>query len=130
MHLATEAPVDHAWRRIGRSGRIVVGGGVLALVMLTCIATLPLTARDVSAWNYDLQSQQLSRLPPTRDAAPGWFGYDPLGLSMLSRCLMGGAMSLAIGLAAAALAVTMGVSVGLLAGYRGGWVDNLLMRIV
>lgn len=43
---------------------------------------------------------------------------------------MGGVISLSIGLAAAAISVALGVSVGLLAGYRGGWVDSLLMRIV
>ncbi len=49
---------------------------------------------------------------------------------MLGRSLAGGAISLGIGVMAAAVAVVLGVSVGLIAGYAGGWVDNLLMRIV
>jgi oligopeptide transport system permease protein len=49
---------------------------------------------------------------------------------MLSRCLLGGACSLAIGLIAAAISVFLGVTIGLLAGYRGGWLDALLMRSV
>src|SRR6185369_15089609 len=49
---------------------------------------------------------------------------------ILGRCLMGGAISLAIGILSAALSVTLGVTVGLFAGYRGGWIDALLMRIV
>jgi oligopeptide transport system permease protein len=60
----------------------------------------------------------------------GWFGYDSLGRSLLARCLVGGSISLAVGLAAATVAVGLGVLVGLIAGYRGGWVDSLLMRIV
>jgi ABC-type dipeptide/oligopeptide/nickel transport system permease subunit len=48
----------------------------------------------------------------------------------LGRCLVGGAISLAIGVAAATISVVLGVTVGLVAGYRGGWVDAVLMRVV
>ena len=58
------------------------------------------------------------------------FGTDTLGRSILARSLFGGAISLAIGVAAAALSVFLGVTVGLVSGYRGGWIDSLLMRIV
>ena len=75
--------------------------------------------------------------PPNSPQPPGpqypfsrWFGTDIQGRSLLSRCLMGGAISLAIGIAAASISVALGVSVGLLAGYRGGWIDSLLMRSV
>lgn len=53
-----------------------------------------------------------------------------MGRSVLARCLFGGAVSLSIGLASAAISVVLGVTVGLLAGYHGGWVDSVLMRIV
>jgi oligopeptide transport system permease protein len=59
-----------------------------------------------------------------------WFGTDKLGRSIMMRCLFGGTVSLEIGIAAAVIAVVLGVSVGLLAGYRGGWIDALLMRTV
>src|ERR1051325_7801354 len=49
---------------------------------------------------------------------------------MIGRCLLGGAVSLGIGVCAAAISVGLGVSVGLIAGYRGGLVDSVLMRIV
>ncbi len=48
----------------------------------------------------------------------------------MGQCLLGGVISLAIGLAAAGISVVLGVTVGILAGYRGGWLDSLLMRIV
>ncbi len=127
MHAAT--PTDHLWRRLIRSGRIVFGGGILLAVMLASVASLIWTNRPASPWYFDRQNDQLARVGP--QATPvGFFGYDQLGRSMLARCLMGGAASLGIGLAAAAISVGLGVSVGLLAGYRGGWVDSLLMRIV
>jgi oligopeptide transport system permease protein len=127
MHTAT--PVDHVWRRVARSGRIVVGGGILLTVVLVCLLSLFWTTRPDSAWYYNRQDEKLSRVAPTVNGA-GWFGYDTLGRSVAARCLMGGAASLAIGLAAAAISVTLGVAVGLISGYRGGWIDALLMRSV
>jgi ABC-type dipeptide/oligopeptide/nickel transport system permease subunit len=49
---------------------------------------------------------------------------------MLARCLLGGVISLGVGVAAATISVIVGVTVGLVAGYRGGWIDALLMRSV
>jgi ABC-type dipeptide/oligopeptide/nickel transport system permease subunit len=67
---------------------------------------------------------------PLIDSRAFIFGTDKLGRSILSRCLMGGTISLAVGVASALIAVLLGVSVGMLAGYRGGWIDSVLMRFV
>jgi len=122
------APIG-VWGRSVRSGRIVVGGGILLAIVLVCVVTVPLTSNPHSRFYFDLQNSSINRLPPTAEL-PRWFGTDALGRSLLGRCLMGGAISLAIGVLAAALSVFMGVTVGLLAGYRGGWIDSVLMRIV
>ncbi len=133
MHL-TEAPPDTLWRRARRSGRIVIGGGVLMLMVLVCVVSLPWTVmaeKDgaLPPLHYDRQNPAQAVQAP--DASlPMWFGTDKLGRSLLGRCLVGGAISLFIGLAAAAISVVLGVAVGLIAGYRGGWVDALLMRSV
>jgi len=131
MHVAdaTDAP-DHALRRVLRSGRVLVGGGILLAVLLVCLATLPLTLRDGSAWGFDQQHAQMVRMPPALSPAASWFGHDNLGRSILARTLFGGTISLAVGISAAALSVSLGVIVGLISGYRGGWVDSLLMRSV
>ena len=128
--IATAVDVDHLWRRVGRSGRIVAGGSILLLVVLLSIATLPLTLNENSSWYFDLQQSDLARTGPTLHAVSGWFGYDSLGRSMLARCMLGGMCSLVIGLAAAAISVVLGVAIGMIAGFRGGWIDGLLMRIV
>jgi peptide/nickel transport system permease protein len=58
------------------------------------------------------------------------FGTDELGRDILSRVLYGARVSLSAGIFSVALALGVGGLVGLVAGYYGGWVDNLLMRLV
>lgn len=57
-------------------------------------------------------------------------GTDENGRDVLARLAWGARMTLGIGLAGAALAVVIGTALGALAGYRGGWTDALLMRVV
>jgi ABC-type dipeptide/oligopeptide/nickel transport system permease subunit len=142
------------WRQVLRSRRVVIGGGILAAIMLLCLFTLPWTLAEVSPDGsavkqtgsgvpfYTLSSEKRVRQEPTffTRTADGritglqhwwsWFGYDPLGRSILARSLFGGTISLSVGLAAATISVVLGVAVGLFAGYRGGWVDSALMRFV
>ena len=56
-------------------------------------------------------------------------GTDELGRDLLVRLLYGGRVSLIVGLAAAAVAAVVGTFIGLLAGYYGGWLDSILMRV-
>jgi peptide/nickel transport system permease protein len=56
-------------------------------------------------------------------------GTDTLGRDMLTRLLYGGRISLAIGIAATALGITIGTVIGAMAGYYGGKVDDILMRL-
>lgn len=118
------------WRLSLRSGRVMFGGGFLVAVLAVCLFTLPLTLPRKGKLYYDAQNSQLARQSPKAWPVTAWFGYDALGRSMLARCLLGGTISLAVGAAAATISVVLGVSVGLVAGYRGGWIDSLLMRSV
>jgi peptide/nickel transport system permease protein len=66
-----------------------------------------------------------------RFMAPGpgqWLGRDELGRDVLSRVLAGAAVSMGVGLAAALLTTLAGAVLGALAGYKGGWMDAVLMR--
>ena len=58
-----------------------------------------------------------------------WMGTDHLGRDVYSRFMAGARLSIGIGLIAAAISTTIGLTVGAIAGYCGGWVDELLMRI-
>lgn len=123
-------PPDRLWRRAAGNARIATGGAILLLVFLCCVCTLPWTTRSGSAIYFDQQNAAAPLMPPALHPYDRIFGTDSLGHSLLGRCLIGGVISLSIGLAAAAISVALGLSVGLVAGYRGGWVDALLMRSV
>jgi peptide/nickel transport system permease protein len=59
-----------------------------------------------------------------------YLGTDPLGRDIAARLLMAGRVSLLVGFIAMALAILVGTLVGVIAGYRGGWINAVLMRTV
>lgn len=130
-------PPETLWRQVVRSRRVLVGGGILLGMTLLCLVTLPwtLSARSVDGKptgipRFQEVNKDEVRHPPRLWPVSAWFGFDNLGRSVLVRSLVGGTISLAVGAAAATIAVILGVAVGLFAGYRGGWVDSVLMRFV
>jgi len=122
-------PPISGWRCLLADPRIVIGGGLIAAMLLICLGTLPKTLTHDDGLFFDRQISDQSSLPPAYTAY-GLFGTTKLGQSLLSQCLVGGVISLSIGLAAAAISVLLGVAVGIVAGFYGGWIDGLLMRIV
>ncbi|MCF7958145.1 MAG: ABC transporter permease [Phycisphaerae bacterium] len=113
------------WTRFRRNRSAMISLGLLSLILLACIATLP-----ISASQYQQQDLSLNRQGPSLMGTFAPFGYDALGRNLLWRCLLGGLVSLGIGLAAATISVTIGTMWGAIAGWYGGRVDNMMMRLV
>lgn len=67
---------------------------------------------------------------PAPPSAKHWLGTDQLGRDMLTRVVHGGRYSLSIGLVSVAVALLIGVPTGAVAGYVGGWVDVVFMRLI
>lgn len=111
-------------RRLFRH-RLAVGG----LVVLTLLVLGALAAPAVAAWlGVDAETTNLfDRFAPPSPDHP--LGTDELGRDVLVRLLYGGRVSLAVGLTAATTSALVGTVIGLLAGFYGGRLDALLMRI-
>ncbi len=120
-------PADRFAPRPRRSILLVVGGGIVFLLILCA-----LLAPALSAWNgltpYD-QVAPRTVTPPTPPDRQNLLGTDGLGRDQLTRLLYGARISLLVGIVAEAIALLIGTAVGALAGYAGGRVDAVLMRL-
>lgn len=79
---------------------------------------------------YDPMAQEYSMLQPPDLSSAHPFGTDSYGRDLLSRVMYGARISLLVGLGAVTFGAVAGIGVGLLSGYYGGFVDDLLMRMV
>ena len=112
-----------AWRRLGRNHAAVSAGIVLAVMSLLAILApwLPGLA--------DPAAQDLGR-GATPPSLAHWFGTDELGRDTFARTLYGGRISLLVGVVGTLVSLVIGVTYGAVAGYRGGKVDEAMMRFV
>jgi oligopeptide transport system permease protein len=111
-----------AWLRL-RKNKLAVFG----LVCLAVVTVLCLIGPWVLPYGYEEQKLELGASAP---GATHWLGTDTLGRDLLVRLLYGGRISLGVGLAATFVALTIGVVYGAVAGFFGGKLDAVLMRIV
>jgi peptide/nickel transport system permease protein len=113
------------WRRVGlvahtRRGR---AGAVILLVVFAAALVAPLAAP------YGPNRVDVVHLRQAPSLAHP-FGTDELGRDIVSRVVYGARVSLMVGLSSVLLALVSGTALGLVAGYVGGWVDNLAMRVM
>jgi peptide/nickel transport system permease protein len=103
----------------------------ISLVILAIICVLAAIGPWVTPHDPARIDITLSLLPPlTTDPGFYLFGTDNLGRDIFSRLIVGSRISILVGVLGVAVAGVIGVTVGILAGYFGGWVDAVLMRIV
>ncbi len=107
------------WRKLKKSELAVIGFGILLLI---CIVALfaPIIAP------YDLEWTGSARRSPSTKHI---FGTDAMGRDMFSLVIYGARISLYVGLGAVSIEILIGLAVGMAAGYFGGLIDEILMRI-
>jgi len=108
--------------KLFRNKLALVGGAVLVLLSVVAVAAPWIAPYDPLA-----VSLPEALLPPS---PAHWLGTDQLGRDVLSRLIYASRISLLIGFIAVGIAVVVGTTVGALAGFYGGRVDAVLMRLV
>ncbi len=111
-----------AVRRLIQNRAAMIGG--ITILLLIILAVL---APWIAPYSYSYQNLDIGASPPS---AEHLLGTDVLGRDLLSRLLYGARISLLVGFVATGVALVIGVSWGIIAGYFGGRVDSIMMRIV
>ena len=118
-----------AWKRLLRNKLAVFGMIVLALMVVAVIIG-PATIAWATGYTYDLipaDPELVKAMPPSLKHL---MGTDDAGRDIFARVLQGGRISLMVGVISTTVSLIIGVSYGATAGYLGGRIDNLMMRIV
>ncbi|MGQ2915488.1 ABC transporter permease [Microbacterium aurantiacum] len=111
-----------AWRLLLANPVTVTSAAVLLVIVVASVFSgilAPYGINDIDVAN--------ALQPPS---AAHWFGTDELGRDVFSRVLVAGSTSLSIAVVAVLFALVLGLAIGAVAGYRGGWADAALMRVV
>ncbi|MDC0942134.1 ABC transporter permease [Gammaproteobacteria bacterium] len=111
-----------AWRRL-LANKAAVAGGIILLILIF----LAIFAPWIAPHSYSYQNLELGAQPPSGNFV---LGTDTLGRDLFSRILYGARVSLLVGFVATGVALVIGVSWGIIAGYFGGRIDSVMMRIV
>jgi oligopeptide transport system permease protein len=118
-----------AWRRLLKN-KLAVFGMVVLVIMVIAVVIGPAIIKWATGYTYDFIPQEKEL---TKSMAPSWqhlMGTDDAGRDLLARVLQGGRISLMVGIISTIVSLLVGVSYGAIAGYLGGRIDNIMMRIV
>lgn len=116
-----QTPMGIAFRQFRRNKLAILGLAVLSVFFIACFYGPVFSNYALLQTDIDIAQQAPSLQFP--------FGTDKTGRDILTRILFGGRISLEIGVIVVLIEIFIGTVVGGLAGYYGGWIDNLLMRI-
>ena len=122
IRLGTSMGARRAARLVHRSPAVAIGLAIMVGVILVAVGAPLLAPYEPAA--------QIARplQPPT--TAGHLLGTDEVGRDVLSRLVHGARISLYVGALAVAIALLIGATSGVIAGFYGGWVDNVLMRVM
>lgn len=118
-----------AWKRLLKN-KLAVAGMVVLAVMVVLVIVGPMIVYQLTGLTAASQPSDGSLLKSFPPSLKHLMGTDELGRDLLARVLQGGRISLAVGFISTVVSLLVGVSYGAIAGYLGGKVDNVMMRIV
>jgi peptide/nickel transport system permease protein len=110
------------WARLRRNRLAMTG-----LILVAGLFAVSLLAPWLAPYDPNFIDLKEVLMPPTSQHL---LGTDPLGRDVLSRIIYGSQVSLKVGFVAVGLATLIGLIIGAVAGFYGGWVDQILMRLV
>lgn len=110
------------WRKASRHGLVITGGSIIVLLGLAAVFGGLLAPHDPNAMDFSARfvGPSLAHL----------FGTDEFGRDLFSRILHGASVSVKVAFIAVGISGVAGVTLGLLAGYSGGWIDEVVMRVM
>jgi peptide/nickel transport system permease protein len=111
-----------SWRLLLSNPVTVASAVALAVVLVIAVTAQWITPYGIN----DIDVPNALRAP----SGAHWFGTDELGRDVLSRVLVAIQASMKVAVVSVAFAAIVGVTVGIVAGYRGGWLDTVFMRVV
>jgi peptide/nickel transport system permease protein len=122
-HIVVSGYGRNVIRKLSRNPLAMIAAFILIAIVLIAVLAPWITPMD------PYRTSMLRRLRPIGDPV-FWLGSDELGRDMLSRLMLGGRLSLLIGLTPVISAFVIGSTIGIVAGYVGGWLNTILMRMI
>ena len=117
---------NESWERL-RDNRLGMAAGVLILLLALIAVLAPVFSAVLT--HYEPQTINLDQTF-VRPGASHLLGTDELGRDTLTRLIWGARVSLGVAFLTVAMSLSVGTTVGMVAGYYGGWIDDVLMRLV
>ncbi len=116
----------HSWRKTTLGRLMQNATGLSGAIIICALILLALLADLISPYGFADQIAPRLQAP----SAAHWFGTDDLGRDVLSRVIYGARISLWVGIVAVGIGASLGITLGVIAGYFGGKIDDLIMRIM
>lgn len=120
--IARRHPLAVFWADLRRNRLAMVG-----LVIVTLLLLAALSSFVVAPWDAVVRQDRAAKL--SGPSAAHWLGCDEVGRDLFLRILYGARISLFVGVSVVAIGMICGTVFGLIAGYAGGWVDSVFMRL-